>query len=228
MDEPVKRTRAYHAPRRLEAAAQTRAAILDAAKQAFEQRGWAAATVRAVAEAAGVSPKTVEALFATKGALLGAVVDYAIRGDAGDVPIVRRPAGLAVADAPDAATLLDRHAAMVVAINARSARLAWAVDAAAPADATVAAVAERMRRNRADGARWAAGHLLARPGHRHGLTAAEAETILSLGIHWSTYRLLADERGLAPDAVVAWLRELYRATLLDPGTDELGQGATGA
>src|SRR5258707_8998729 len=92
-------SRPYHAPRRTAAAAQTRQAILRAAKEQFEARGWAATTVRSIAESAGVSPKTVEALFATKPALLEATLMVAFGGDhadpvTDDVPILRPEAGL--------------------------------------------------------------------------------------------------------------------------------------
>jgi AcrR family transcriptional regulator len=50
-------------------------------------RGWAAATITAVAAQAAVSPKTAQALFGTKAALLAVAVDYAIAGDAAGVPI---------------------------------------------------------------------------------------------------------------------------------------------
>ena len=48
--------------------------------------------MRALAEAAGVSVKTVEALFGTKAALLEEVVRFAIRGDLEDVEMPQREA----------------------------------------------------------------------------------------------------------------------------------------
>ena len=79
------RTRRYHAPRRAAAAEETRRDILRAAQEQFEAHGWAATTIRAIALSAGVSPKTVEALFATKPALLEATLLGALRGEpAGD------------------------------------------------------------------------------------------------------------------------------------------------
>ena len=120
MNQRVKqspRTRTYHAPRRTAAAAETRQAILRAAKDEFEARGWAATTVRSIATAADVSPKTVEALFATKPALLEATLLAVIGGDANtDTGDVVRPEGLIelqpvatreLEGAPDAATMLD-------------------------------------------------------------------------------------------------------------------------
>src|SRR3979409_1256921 len=130
--------RPYRAPRRAAAAAQTREAILPAAKERFEARGWAGTTIAAIAADAGVSPKTIEALFATKAALLAAVVDYAIRGDTNELPMIRREAAQAGEAAPDAATMLELHAAYAGGIDARSARIAWVVETAAGSDERVA------------------------------------------------------------------------------------------
>ena len=76
-------TRRYHAPRRAAAAAQTREAILHAAQDQFQARGWAATTIAAVAADAAVSPKTIQALFGTKAALLAAYLAEVFGGSGG-------------------------------------------------------------------------------------------------------------------------------------------------
>ena len=67
--------RPYHSPARRRQAEQTRARILAAARDLFRSVGYAAATVDAVASAAGVSAKTVEAAFGSKRGVLAALVD---------------------------------------------------------------------------------------------------------------------------------------------------------
>jgi AcrR family transcriptional regulator len=52
-------SRTYRSPRRAQAAAATRAAILDAAEQLFAKNGYACTTVTQVAAAAAVAPNTV-------------------------------------------------------------------------------------------------------------------------------------------------------------------------
>ena len=127
--KPTRATRTYHAPRRTAAAAETRQAILRAAKDEFEARGWAATTMRSIAVRAGVSPKTVEALFATKPALLEATLLAAFDGDppntdTGDPAIrpeavleMRGEAAGEIEGATDAATMLELHAAVVSEVN---------------------------------------------------------------------------------------------------------------
>jgi AcrR family transcriptional regulator len=67
------RGREYHAPRRVAQAAATRAAIETAAGRLFARHGYAATTVAAVAEEAGVTPKSVYAVSDKPGLLLLAV-----------------------------------------------------------------------------------------------------------------------------------------------------------
>src|SRR3954469_11966097 len=125
--------RGYHAPMREAAAMRNREMIVLAAKGLFEERGWVATTVRSIAAAAGVSPKTVEADFATKAALLEAAVAYAIRGDLDPRPVAQREAIAQVERAPDAAAMLTLHAAHLRRVHERSAGIALAVEQAAAA-----------------------------------------------------------------------------------------------
>ena len=211
MDGTVKAAaRRYHAPRRAAAAAQTREAILHAAKDQFEAHGWAATTIAAIATEAAVSPKTIQALFGTKAALLAAAVDYAIAGDAAEVPVIARQSARSVESAPDAATMLDRHAGHVVAVNTRSAGLAQVVESAAGSSQLVAGLWEQMTANRRFGARWAATTLLTKPGTRPGLTPEQAERDFVIAMDWGTHRTLTAELGLTPGQVRDWIRNYYQ------------------
>ena len=206
--------RPYHAPRRAAAAAETREAIVAAAKARFEAGGWVATTMAAVAADAGVSPKTIEATFGTKAKLLAAVVDYAIRGDVDPTPMADRSEVQAERDAPDAATMLDLHARRSAGILSRSAHMAWVVESAAAGDEAVAELWGRMTHNLRFGLDLAAEILLAKPGVRPGLTPAETRAILLVAMHWSTYRTLTGMGRLDVDAVEGWIKRYYRRMLL--------------
>jgi TetR/AcrR family transcriptional regulator, regulator of autoinduction and epiphytic fitness len=211
MAQPVKRT--YNAPRRLAAAAETRQAILKAAKRQLETRGWSGATIRAIATDAQVSPKTVEALFGAKSALLSAVVDYTFRGGHPETPVSEGETARAVEAAPDVETMLARYAEHVVTINARSARLVSVVEAAAGADKQAAALWARMTRNRRSGARWAAETMLSKPDAPQ-LDAGDVESIFLVGLNAMTYQVLTGELGLTNAAARSWLHVYYRRMLL--------------
>jgi AcrR family transcriptional regulator len=210
------RRRGYHAPLREAAASRTREAIVRAAKQLFEDRGWAATTVRSIADAAGVSPKTVEADFGTKAALLEAAVAYAIRGDFDPRPVAQREAITQVEQAPDAATMLRLHAAHLRRVHERSARIAFAVEQAAPADPIAADRWRQMNRNRTAAIRRATETLLQKPGRRRGLRRHDVRASFWIALDWGTYRTLTEQAHLTPDQYEAWLRRYYEAAFLEP------------
>lgn len=213
-----KSTRSYHAPTREAAAAETRGAIIAAAKRTFETRGWSRATMAAIAADAEVSPKTIEALFGTKAALLKATVDFAIRGDAGLTPIRRRPVTTEMEAAPDAATMLNLHAAHLRRANERAAPIAFVVEHAAQSDPRVAELWGEINRNREDGVQWAARTLLGKPGTDH-LDTRTAERIFWVALDWGTYRLLTDHVGLDPDEYQQWIADYYQRMFFPSSQD---------
>ena len=208
--------RSYHAPNRKAAAARTREAIVSAAKQLFEERGWAATTVRSISDAAGVSPKTVEVLFGTKAALLHAAVDYAIRGDLDPRPVAQREAIAQVEQAADAATMLALHAAHVRRIHERSAAIARAVEQGAAADPIAADRWKQMNHNRAVAIQRATETLLALPGRKRGLRRQDVEATFWVALDWGTYHTLTEHANLTPSQYEAWLRRYYKAAFLEP------------
>ena len=100
MVQGVKPTRTYNSPRRREQAAATRRQILEAAKRLFEQQGYPATTMAAVAAEAGVALKTVYVAFDTKSGLLRALWHLLLRGDEEEVPVAERHWYRAVLDEP--------------------------------------------------------------------------------------------------------------------------------
>ena len=87
--ESVKRT--YQSPLRQQAARHTRARIRDAAAALFVTQGYAATTMRQVANAAGVAERTVYAAFASKADLFGEVVGVTLTGDELPIAVADRP-----------------------------------------------------------------------------------------------------------------------------------------
>jgi AcrR family transcriptional regulator len=211
-----KSKRPYRAPARAAAAARTRLAVVTAAKHELEARGWTGTRLRAVADAAGVSVKTVEALYGTKGALLKTVVDFSIRGDLDPRPMPERDVTARIEAAEDAAAMLDLHAAHIRAVHERSARVAWAVEHAAASDAAAAELWRAMNENRRFGIRWATETLLDKPGHDESLTPAEVEALFWVALDWGTYRTLTEHAGLTPGGFQQWLAGYYRRVFVRP------------
>src|SRR5919206_1136035 len=103
LESSTKSRRSYHSPRRQEQARQTRAAILEAARPLFIERGYAGTSMTDIARAAGVSVKTVEAIFGTKARLLKVLRDVTIAGDDEAVPLAQRPWFREIMEEPDPA-----------------------------------------------------------------------------------------------------------------------------
>jgi AcrR family transcriptional regulator len=207
--------RPYHAPQRAAAAARTREAIMAAAKDVFERLGWSGATMVAVAGQAGVSVKTVEALYHTKAELLKQAIDYAIAGDVRPIPVLRRESVAAIQAAPDAPTMLNLHAHHHArAISQRAAPILWVAEQAAPAHPDIARIWAQNCDNRRTGAHWAAATLLTKPGVPPHISQRYAEEVFWIAIDPATYRSITLGRGLSPSGYETWIRNFYEKMLL--------------
>jgi AcrR family transcriptional regulator len=215
MTDPVKPLkRAYHAPQRAAAAARTREAVMTAAKDAFERLGWSGATMPGIADQAGVSVKTVEALYRTKAELLKQAIDFAIAGDLRPIPVLGRESVAAMQAAPDARAMLDLHARHTRAISQRAAPIFWVAEQAAPADQEVARLWAQNNDQRRAGAAWAAATLLSKPGVPPKISRRYAEEVFWIAIDPATYRSLTLGRGLSPSGFETWISGFYRNMLL--------------
>src|SRR3954447_27046908 len=123
---PEPAPRPYRSARRETQARHTRRRIVEAATSVFLRRGYAGATVRAIAAEAGVSVPTVELAFGTKARLLRAAIDVAIAGDDDAVPVLDRSWTSAAIAATSADEFLSVVATVIGAAQARSAGLVLA------------------------------------------------------------------------------------------------------
>ncbi len=216
MAGPVKpEKRPYHAPQRAASAARTREAIVTAAKDAFERLGWPGATMRGIADQAGVSVKSAEALYRTKTELLKQVIDYAIAGYLRPIPILARESVAAIEAAPDPPTMLDLHARHHArGIAERAAPTLRVVEQAAPTHEEIARLWAQSSDNRPSGARWAATTLLSKPDVPRHITQRYAEEVFWTAIDPATYRSLTIGRCLSPPGYESWIRDFYGKMLL--------------
>jgi len=108
--EPVKR-RSYDSSRRKAQAAETRSAVVRAARDLFVTQGYGHTTIAQIAAAAGVSAETIYAAFGNKATLLHKAWDLTVGGDDEDIVFHERPEVLAIRSEPDLAMRLQLHAA---------------------------------------------------------------------------------------------------------------------
>lgn len=208
--------RPYASELRASQARTTRRTIVDAAARLFVERGYGATTMDAIAEAAGVSRKTVFMSVGSKAQALKLAIDWAIVGDDEPIPMLERPRIKAAERDPDARRMLADYAAVICEVGARLAPLDAVLQAAAGLDPELRALAEQGRRQRLTGVTVIAEHLGERKVLKGDLTIAEAADILWLYNDPGVYRRLVMERGWSHDRLERWLADTLAALILDP------------
>jgi AcrR family transcriptional regulator len=210
MQPPVKRR--YNATRRRQAAERTRATILDAARQLFIERGYAATPVTAIAERAGVALDTVYAAVGRKPELARLLIETAISGTSHAVPAEERDYVRAIQAAPDAETKITTYAAAIRVIAARMAPLLAMLQEAAHTEPQLAALWHEIAERRHANMRRFAADLAA-------VTTLRVDLDEAADIVWATnapelYQLLTGQRGWTPEHYEHFLADLWRRLLL--------------
>jgi AcrR family transcriptional regulator len=214
MSEPVKRH--YASTLRAEQARAPRRAVVDAAGRLFVQHGYGATTVDAIAEAAGVSRKTVFTSVGGKVEALKLAVDWAIVGDDEPVPMLDRPEVARQRKEPDARLVLRSYAAMQRRSAARVAPLVHAAESAAGSDPAVQALVDEGKAQRRFGMGMLAGELGERGALPDNLTVDEAADVLWLFNDPLTYHRLVLQRGWSPERYEEWVASSLIALLVRP------------
>jgi TetR/AcrR family transcriptional regulator, regulator of autoinduction and epiphytic fitness len=207
--------RAYRSSRREEQARRTRRRVLDAATAVFLERGFAGATVRLIAERAGVAVPTVELLFGTKGKLLKAAIDVAIAGDDEPVPVLAREWTDAALGAESAGEFLDIVAEVLTAAQQRSAGLVLAVFEAAATSAELADLAEQLTTQRARTAEWIVRQLTRKARPRTGGSRREAVDTVWILMDPAVFDRLTRRRGWTPRQYQRWFAASVGRLLTD-------------
>jgi AcrR family transcriptional regulator len=209
------KTRRYDSPRRREQAASTRAAILDAARGLFERHGYAATSVAAIADEAGVAAKTVYLAFDTKSGILRALWHPLLRGDDSPTPVDARGWFLEVLREPDPERQLRMNAHNSRVVKERAGSLLRVIRDAAPADPDAGELWHRIETEFHANQRQVIDSLAEKGALKSELDRERATDVLWALNHPSTYLLLADVRGWKPDEYEKWLGDAFCAQLLE-------------
>jgi Transcriptional regulator len=211
-DDP--KPRRYDSPRRREQAAATRGEILEAALRLFEQRGYTATSMAAIAAEAGVAPKTVYLAFQSKRGLLLALWHLLLRGDEEPVPVGERRWFREVVDEPDPEHLLRLNARNSRIVKERAGALLEILRSAAPADVELDALWMRIQTEFYENQRSIVAQLQKNGALRAGLEVDRGADILWTLNHPSVYGLLVGDRGWSPQQYEEWLGDAFCSQLL--------------
>lgn len=188
--------------------------ILDAARRVFLDKGYAGATMPAIANTAGVALDTVYATVGKKPALFRLLIETAISGNEIDVPAQERDYVRAIRAEADPAGKLRIYAAALRSIQQRLAPLFRVLQGAATVDPELAALWKSISERRAKNMRLFASDLAGTGRLRPDLTVAKVADII-----WSMnspefYLLMVEDRGWSPQSFEGWLADAWIRLLL--------------
>jgi AcrR family transcriptional regulator len=204
--------RAYHSRTRQQQAEATRQRMLAAARDLFARRGYAATTLEAIAEIAGVSPKTVAAGFGSKRALLAEAINPHTFGS----PVKELIEAIGqTRDPARRLALVAQIARQTYEPRAGELELLRMASAVAPELAELAQQVEARRRQHQS---RLVAQLHERAELRPGLVLDAATDAVWALTSYDLYRKLVVEQGWEPARYEAWLAQLLGEQMLAPGT----------
>lgn len=190
-----------------------RAAVVEAARALFIERGYAATTIEAISERSEVPSATVYRLFSSKLGILRALIDLSVEGTEGVALADQSPAQELLAD-PDPVAQLKGFAAICRDVNTRTEPLYRILVGAAESDPDAAALLKERTTQRSVGQDRIA-RALARAGVlRPGLRERDAADIIHALMSPEMYRLLTGDRGWKPQRYEQWLTQILIDQLL--------------
>lgn len=193
-----------------------RAAVVDAARTLFLDRGYGATTIEAISALADVPPATVYRLFSSKHGILKALLDVSIVGDDEAVPLADRPPVRSLAADPDPKRQLAGFVGVAAHVNSRTAPIYRILVSAASSDPDAAALLDDLTRQRQAGQAMIARSLARAHALRPKLRERDAGDIIHALMSPEIYRLLVIDRGWSSERYEQWLTGILIDQLLSP------------
>jgi AcrR family transcriptional regulator len=197
----------YQSRLRTEQAAATRELVLDAATRLFVERGYAATSIDAIAEAAGVSRSTVFAAAGGKSWLIKTAYDRAIVGDDEPVPLLQRPAARTLFEMSDPVAIVAGYARIIAEAAERVSAICEAIHSAAGCDAEVSGLWREIGQQRLNGAKAVAALIEEKGGLGGGMAVDEARDIIWIFNDPSLHHALVRLRGWSQSRYQRWLTD---------------------
>jgi AcrR family transcriptional regulator len=214
MNKHVKPSRAYRSQLRAEQAQHTRARITEAAQALFLERGFAATTIAAVAEQAGVAPETVYANYRNKPGLLEGVVRSAVFRDGEPTEVLQAgwvKALLGLPDLPAQIAALARHTAQTVALTSP---IYAAMTGAGTGSGDIDELRRKFREIRFSGQAAVIAAIATEQTVRPGLTVQDAADTFSALASPELHHILTTDRGWSQERYARWLEQTTKVALL--------------
>jgi TetR/AcrR family transcriptional regulator, regulator of autoinduction and epiphytic fitness len=206
--------RKYDSSRRKEQARQTRIQIAEAAHRLFVERGYAGATIEAIAQEAGVAQETVYAIFGSKRKILAFLLDISVGGDDKPVHILDRPKPQEVLHDTDQHRQLELFSQDITEIMSRAAPVFEIMRSAAKLEPEIADLLQNMLEERLQNMTLFVQSVTANGPLRNGMDDMQAGEIVWAMTSPELFQLLTMDRGWSKEKYVQWLTDTLTRMLL--------------
>jgi TetR/AcrR family transcriptional regulator, regulator of autoinduction and epiphytic fitness len=192
----------------------TRAAVVEAARALFVERGYAATTIEAISDLSDTPQATLYRLFSNKLGILKSVLDISVVGDDDAVAMLDRPQVRALLSDQDPKNQLAGFAALLGELLGRSAPVHRILADAARSDEGAASLLADVARQRQQGQQRIARSLARSHALRSGLRERDAADIIHALASPEVYGLLVFDRGWSGERYEKWLTAILADQLL--------------
>ena len=193
-----------------------RAAVVDAARTLFLERGYGATTINAISALSDVPPATVYRLLSSKRGILKALLDVSIAGNDEAIPMADRPPVRSLLADPDPRNMVAGFVGIAAQVNVRTAAIYRILVSAAASDPDAATLLDELTRQRQQGQGRVARALARARALRPTLRERDAGDIIHALVSPEVYGLLVVDRGWPPERYETWLTETLVDQLLAP------------
>jgi AcrR family transcriptional regulator len=194
-----------------------RAAVVEAARKLFLERGYAATTIEAISDQSDVPPATVYRLFSSKLGILKGLFEVSIAGDDEAVPLADRPQVRAIVADRDPRSQVAGFVAISRGIMSRTEPIYRILVSAAGSDPDAAALLAEQTQHRQHGQSQIAAVLASQGALRSELSELDAADIIHALMSPEVYRLLVGNRSWTPERYQQWLTAILIDQLLPSG-----------
>ena len=192
----------------------TRAAVIEAARTLFVERGYGATTIEAISTLSDTPQATIYRLFSSKVGILSAVLDVSIGGDDEAVAMVDRPQVRSLLADEDPRNQIAGFAALLRDLMARTAKVHRVVADAARSDEDAAVLLAEIARQRQAGQSRISRSLARTKSLRPGLRERDVSDLIYALASPELYGLLVFDRGWGGERYERWLRTTLTDQLL--------------
>ena len=207
--------RKYDSSRRQAQADETRRQMLTAAHKLFIERGYAGATIEAIAAAAGVAPETIYAVFKNKGRILVSLINFLSATRAEErVPLLERAGPQAVAQEHDQRRQLQIFAQVVANNLEGNASISEIILVAAKTDHDIKKIMQQLIKQRRQHMAVAVQQIASNGPFRENMDEAYATDTVWTLTSPEVFLLLTRDLGWAKEKYAQWLAETLIRVLL--------------